>query len=48
MKKKLVTALFQVAWAVLLVAALFYPRSSATVLVVSFIWVMSLLWMWAR
>jgi hypothetical protein len=43
MKKKFFTVFFQVAWAVLLVAALFYPRSSAPVLVVSFIWVMSLL-----
>lgn len=43
MKKKLFTVLFQIAWAVLLVAALFYPLSSAPVLVVSFIWVMSLL-----
>lgn len=43
MKKKLFTVLFQVVWVVLLMASLFYPRSSAPVLVVSFIWVMSLL-----
>lgn len=43
MKKKLFNVLFQIAWVMLLITALFYPRSSAPVLVVSFIWVISLL-----
>ncbi|HCO5753571.1 DNZ54_00345 family protein [Leclercia sp. Colony189] len=43
MKKKLMNVFFQIAWVVLLMAALFYPRSSAPVLVVAAVWVMSLL-----
>ena len=43
MKKKIMNVFFQIAWVVLLMAALFYPRSSAPVLVAAAIWVMSLL-----
>jgi len=43
MKKKIMNVFFQIAWVVLLMAALFYPRSSAPVLVAAAVWVMSLL-----
>lgn len=43
MKNKIMNVLFQIAWVVLLMAALFYPRSIAPVLVVAAIWVMSIL-----
>ncbi|EOI5714399.1 DNZ54_00345 family protein [Cronobacter turicensis] len=43
MKKKIMNVFFQIAWVALLMAALFYPRSSAPVLVAAAVWVMSLL-----
>ncbi|MCV2511853.1 DNZ54_00345 family protein [Leclercia pneumoniae] len=43
MKKKIMNVFFQIAWVVLLMAALFYPRSGAPVLVAAAVWVMSLL-----
>lgn len=43
MKKKIMNVFFQITWVVLLMAALFYPRSSAPVLVAAAVWVMSLL-----
>ncbi len=43
MKKKIMNVFFQISWVVLLMAALFYPRSSAPVLVAAAVWVMSLL-----
>lgn len=43
MKKKIMNVFFQSTWVVLLMAALFYPRSSAPVLVAATVWVMSLL-----
>lgn len=43
MKKKIMNVFFQIAWVVLLMAALFYPRSSAPFLVAAAVWVMSLL-----
>lgn len=43
MKKKIMNVFFQIAWVVLLMASLFYPRSSAPVLVAAAVWVMSLL-----
>ncbi|NBJ29603.1 peptidase [Citrobacter sp. DNRA3] len=39
MKKKIMNALFQLLWVVLLVAGLLYPRSGAPVLVAALIWV---------
>lgn len=43
MKKKIMNVFFQIAWVALLMAALFYPLSSAPVLVAAAVWVMSLL-----
>lgn len=48
MKKKIMNALFQLLWVVLLVAGLLYPRSGVPVLVAALIWVScSLAWLLA-